>query len=232
MLKGKQKKLDVNKDGKISGDDFAMLRGKKQPKEMKHGGMHKMNKKKIVKAESGKMIAKDDTTEYVKRRKKLGGAGTIFKAESGKMVTEAEAPDLGGMMGAEAAGDIEGSINPYLKNKRPLPMLRDSAIERIASRRPPLPMLQEPQQLKKDKSITPKERREKDIAKRAKKKMGGGMMSDGVSRKGMGIEKRMGGGMMSDGIANRGSGIEMKSKGGMVRGQGIAIRGTKFKGIF
>jgi hypothetical protein len=66
----------------------------------------------------------------------------------------------------------------------------------------------------------------------SKKKMMGGMMSDGVSEKGMGIEKKMGGGMMSDGIANRGSGIEMKSKGGMVRGQGIAIRGTKFKGIF
>jgi hypothetical protein len=69
-------------------------------------------------------------------------------------------------------------------------------------------------------------------AGKSKKKMMGGMMSDGVSRKGMGIEKRMGGGMMSDGIANKGSGIEMKSKGGMVRGQGAAIRGTKFKGIF
>jgi hypothetical protein len=66
----------------------------------------------------------------------------------------------------------------------------------------------------------------------SKKKMMGGMMSDGVSEKGMGIEKKMGGGMMSDGVANRGSGIEMKSKGGMVRGQGIAIRGTIFKGIF
>jgi hypothetical protein len=66
----------------------------------------------------------------------------------------------------------------------------------------------------------------------SKKKNMGGMMSDGVSRKGMGVEKRMGGGMMSDGIANKGSGIEMKSKGGMVRGQGAAIRGTKFKGIF
>ena len=65
-----------------------------------------------------------------------------------------------------------------------------------------------------------------------KKKMMGGMMSDGVSKKGMGVEKRMGGGMMSDGVANKGSGIEMKSKGGMVRGQGIALRGTKFKGIF
>ena len=66
----------------------------------------------------------------------------------------------------------------------------------------------------------------------SKKKMMGGMMSDGVSEKGMGIEKKMGGGMMSDGISKKGSGIEMKSKGGMVRGQGIAIRGTKFKGIF
>jgi hypothetical protein len=29
MLKGKQKKLDANKDGEISGDDFKMLRSKK-----------------------------------------------------------------------------------------------------------------------------------------------------------------------------------------------------------
>ena len=66
----------------------------------------------------------------------------------------------------------------------------------------------------------------------SKKKMMGGMMSDGVSKKGMGVEKRMGGGMMSDGVSEKGMGVEMKSKGGMVRGQGIAIRGTKFKGIF
>jgi hypothetical protein len=139
MLKGKQKKLDVNKDGKISGDDFAMLKN-------------------------------------VRMQKKDAMGKKVVKAESGKMITEAEAPDLGGMMGAEAAGDIEGSIKPYLKNKRPLPMLRDSAIERIASRSRPLPMLEEPQQFKKEKPITPKERREKDIAKRAQKKMGGGMM--------------------------------------------------------
>jgi hypothetical protein len=47
-----------------------------------------------------------------------------------------------------------------------------------------------------------------------------------------GKSKKMMGGMMSDGISKKGSGIEMKSKGGMVRGQGAAIRGTKFKGIF
>jgi hypothetical protein len=45
-------------------------------------------------------------------------------------------------------------------------------------------------------------------------------------------KKKMMGGMMSDGVTNKGSGIEMKSKGGMVRGQGAAIRGTKFKGVF
>lgn len=47
-----------------------------------------------------------------------------------------------------------------------------------------------------------------------------------------GKSKKMMGGMMSDGVSKKGSDIEMKSKGGMVRGQGIAIRGTKFKGIF
>jgi hypothetical protein len=134
MLKGKQKKLDVNKDGKISGDDFAMLKNVRMQKKDAMG-------KKVVKAESGKMIT-DSAIQ-----------GAIGAA-------------------AEAAGDIEGSINPYLKNKRPLPMLRDSAIERIASRSRPLPMLEE----YKRKPITPKERREKDIAKRAQKKMGGGMM--------------------------------------------------------
>jgi len=33
-LKGGQAKLDVNKDGKISGEDFAMLRNKKKKKKM------------------------------------------------------------------------------------------------------------------------------------------------------------------------------------------------------
>ena len=32
MLKGKKKKLDKNKDGKISGIDFALLRKKKKVK--------------------------------------------------------------------------------------------------------------------------------------------------------------------------------------------------------
>ena len=35
MLKGKQKKLDKNKDGKISGEDFKMLRAGKKKNEKK-----------------------------------------------------------------------------------------------------------------------------------------------------------------------------------------------------
>jgi hypothetical protein len=143
-----------------------------------------------------------------------------IKAREGMMIEEAQSPSLMGGLGAAAAPEAMGSEG-MSSDDRFSEIDLDYA-EKVARRVPPM----------KEKSITPKERREKDIAKRAKKKMGGGMMSDGVSRKGMGIEKRMGGGMMSDGIANRGSGIEMKSKGGMVRGQGIAIRGTRFKGIF
>jgi hypothetical protein len=41
------------------------------------------------------------------------------------------------------------------------------------------------------------------------------------------VQKKMSGGMMSDGVSKKGSGMEMKSKGGMVRGSGAAIRGTR-----
>ena len=35
FLSGGQAKLDANKDGKITGEDFAMLRGKKKDKKKK-----------------------------------------------------------------------------------------------------------------------------------------------------------------------------------------------------
>ena len=134
MLKGKQKKLDVNKDGKISGDDFAMLKN-------------------------------------VRMQKKDAMGKKVVKAESGKMITEAEAPDLGGMMGA--AGE---ALAPETFDR--LTEVDIANAERVARRRP-LPALEE----YKRKPITPKERREKDIAKRAQKKMGGGMMQDSMGYK-------------------------------------------------
>ena len=135
MLKGKQKKLDVNKDGKISGDDFAMLKN-------------------------------------VRMQKKDAMGKKVVKAESGKMITEAEAPDLGGMREAVGAATASEALVDRLTE------VDIANAERVARRRP-LPMLEE----YKRKPITPKERREKDIAKRAQKKMGGGMMQDSMGYK-------------------------------------------------
>jgi hypothetical protein len=56
----------------------------------------------------------------------------------------------------------------------------------------------------------------------------------GLSEAGM-SKKKMGGGMMNDNSSQYSHGGMNKKKmqdGGMVRGQGAAIRGTKFKGIF
>ena len=50
-LKGGQAKLDVNKDGKISGEDFAMLRGKKKKNK-------KMIAKKKIKSPMEKLVRK------------------------------------------------------------------------------------------------------------------------------------------------------------------------------
>jgi len=136
MLKGKQKKLDVNKDGKISGEDFAMLKN-------------------------------------VRMQKKDAMGKKVVKAESGKMITEAEAPTLGGIMGAAAEAAAPAALDSDRITKV------DTAMAERAARRRPLPMLGE----EKEKPMTPKERREKDIAKRAKKKMGGGMMQDSMGYK-------------------------------------------------
>jgi len=127
MLKGKQKNLDANKDGKISGEDFAMLKNKKnvmneESVEMKKGGM-------------------------TKGQKKVGKVMSEFKA-----------------------GKLKSSSGKKVTN--------------------------------------PKQ-----------------AIAIGLSEAGMSKNKKMGGGMMSDESFQY-------SKGGMVRGQGIAIKGTKFKGIF
>lgn len=130
MLKGKQKNLDANKDGKISSEDFAMLKNKK-------------NKKDVMNEESVEMKKGGMT----KGQKKVGKVMSEFKA-----------------------GKLKSSSGKKVTN--------------------------------------PKQ-----------------AIAIGLSEAGMSKKKKMGGGMMSDESFQY-------SKGGMVRGQGIAIKGTKFKGIF
>ena len=161
-------------------------------REFKAGKLHSGKKGPVVKNPK-QAIAIALSEAGMSKNKKI-------KAQEGMMIEEAQSPSLMGGLGAAAAPQAMGSEGMSSDDR--LSEIDIAYAEEVARRVPPM----------KEKSITPKERREKDIAKRAKKKMGGGMMSDG--------------------IANRGSGIEMKSKGGMVRGQGIALRGTRFKGIF
>jgi len=142
MLKGKQKNLDANKDGKISGDDFAMLRAKKEPKEMmKMGGMSK--KKKSV--------------------KKRGMGLQDEQLPPGKMVKA----NIGAMIGDQAGMAVAEPMSPEDRMTQ-----TDIDYAESLVKRKPLPALEE----YKRKPITPKERREKDIAKRSQKKMGGGMI--------------------------------------------------------
>ena len=104
---------------------------------------------------------------------------------------------------------VEGAETPSMMGAQAAPEALDRiseidiAMAEEAARRRPLQTLEE----EKEKPMTPKERREKTIAERNLKKFN--------------TKKKMGGGMMNE-----------YKKGGMVRGQGIALRGTKFKGIF
>jgi hypothetical protein len=70
MLKGKQKNLDKNKDGKITGEDFKMMKAK-------YGKMMKAKKGVMAKSSTGKM-EEDKYSKYV-RSIKLAEPGDIFK---------------------------------------------------------------------------------------------------------------------------------------------------------
>ena len=64
-LKGKQKELDANKDGKISGEDFELLRSKKSMKEEVdyEGEMAKSELRRIIQNAQELMSSLDDDTQ-------------------------------------------------------------------------------------------------------------------------------------------------------------------------
>jgi len=76
MLKGKQKKLDKNKDGKISGEDFKMMKAK-------YGKMSKAKDGKIIKASLGTM-AQDLVRKVFGKNKAIAKTGSNMGAMSFK----------------------------------------------------------------------------------------------------------------------------------------------------
>ena len=76
MLKGRQKKLDRNKDGKISGEDFKMMKAK-------YGEMSKAKDGKIIKAGLGTM-AQDLVRKVFGKNKAVAKTGSNMGAMSFK----------------------------------------------------------------------------------------------------------------------------------------------------
>jgi hypothetical protein len=116
MLKGKQKKLDVNKDGKISGKDFAVLKAEKA----KGRGMGLQDEElppgKMLKAQTGKMVDEDQSSSSMEGIGSIASPAEPMPADN---LTEMNTPPvkqkkkfarkLGGKMGG-------GMIDPTMAN--------------------------------------------------------------------------------------------------------------------
>jgi hypothetical protein len=172
MISAKQKKI-ASKAGdpnKIDAKDFAVLKAEKA----KGRGMGLQDEQlppgKMVAAKKGKMIkkAKDMSKLHENRETTMQeGKETMMESKgykessSGKMVKA----NIGMMIEDEAGMAAAGPMSPEDR-------MTQADIDNAEARRKPLPALQE----YKRKPMTPKERREQDIAKRSQKKMGGGMV--------------------------------------------------------
>ena len=134
MLKGKQKKLDKNKDGKISGEDFKMMKAKygKMMKAKKGGGAD-MGKKDYklglemqgnYKGKDIKGKAKEFISTALKQNK--GSISKVLKKLAGSQVSDKEAKEIkkllpsaakkGKMMKAKSGKMIEANMGMEAKS--------------------------------------------------------------------------------------------------------------------
>jgi hypothetical protein len=121
-------------------------------------------KQKKIASKAGDPNKIDAKDFAVLKAEKAKGRGMGLQDEQlppGKMVKA----NIGMMIEDEAGMEAAGPMSPYDR-------LTQADIDNAEARRKPLPALQE----YKRKPMTPKERRAQDIAKRAQKKMGGGMI--------------------------------------------------------
>ncbi len=93
MLKGGQKKLDANKDGKISGDDFAMLRNVRMQKKDAMGEKVVSEKMKLGGMNKNKKLAKQAATAIAMKK---AGKKPMKKMMGGGMMKEPMGYKMGG----------------------------------------------------------------------------------------------------------------------------------------
>lgn len=153
---------DLNKDGKVTFKDILIGRG--VVKKAK-GGSLKGGQKKLDANKDGKISGDDFAMLRGKKSKDRGMGLQDEKLPPGKMVKA----NIGAMIGDQAGMAVAEPMSPEDR-------MTQIDIDYAEARSKSLPALQE----YKRKSITPKERREKDIAKRAEKKMGGGMLDSSM----------------------------------------------------
>ena len=121
-------------------------------------------KQKKIASKAGNPNKIDAKDFAVLKAEKAKGRGMGLQDEQlppGKMVKA----NIGAMIADEAGMAAAGPMSPEDR-------MTQADVDYAEARSKPLPALQE----YKKKSITPKERREQDIAKRSQKKMGGGMV--------------------------------------------------------
>ena len=202
MLKGKQKKLDKNKDGKISGEDFKIMSPKKAALGALMIGKAMKKKDKAMPVGLGAALAKKDMLKKMTKAKD-GKSIKTFEELQKFGVTTKKSPKENG---------FKEDLNRQLRRAEAKQKLQRKPVltekQRAALTEKPRAALSEKELnfLKSVRNMQPPEKKSKG-----------------------GVTKAKYGKMMK---ASEGSMTSSEGPTNKVRGTGIAVRGTNFKGIF
>ena len=205
MLKGKQKKLDKNKDGKISGEDFKIMSPKKAALGALMIGKAMKKKDKAMPVGLGAALAKKDMLKKMTKAKE-GKSVKTFEELQKFGVTTKKSPEK---------NSFQEDINRQLRRAEATQKLSRRGVLSDRERKD----LQDgiyPKDLSKLKGAV-SEKELSRLQNLAEKKSKGG------------VTKAKYGKMMK---ASEGSMTSSEGPTNKVRGTGIAVRGTNFKGVF
>jgi hypothetical protein len=205
MLKGKQKKLDKNKDGKISGEDFKIMSPKKAALGALMIGKAMKKKDKAMPVGLGAALAKKDMLKKMTKAKE-GKSVKTFEELQKFGVTTKKSPEK---------NSFQKDINRQLR--------RAEATQKLSRRG----VLSDRERKDLQDGIYPKDLSKLKGAVSEKELSRLQNLADKKSKGG--VTKAKYGKMMK---ASEGSMTSSEGPTNKVRGTGIAVRGTNFKGVF